>query len=56
MVITTSTSIMMMPPVPNDCARLISPLINPTVLSPWANTPAATSSITTLAKASAIPR
>ncbi|CVC30402.1 Uncharacterised protein [Serratia marcescens] len=56
MVITTNTSIMIKPPVPNDCANPINPLIKPTVLNPCAKTPAATNSITTLANASAMPR
>ena len=56
MVRITSTSIRIMLAEPKEVAIEIRPLIKPIVLNPWAKTPAATNSITTPAKASAIPR
>ncbi|MNS98683.1 hypothetical protein D3C72_1330550 [compost metagenome] len=56
MVRTTSTSIRIMLAEPKEVAMEIRLWIKPIVLRPWAKTPAATSSITTPAKASAIPR
>ena len=56
MVITASTNIIKNAEPPNDCAEAIKLVIKPIVLKLCANTPAATKSITTPAKASAIPR
>ena len=55
MVITTSTNIMIKPPVPNDCASPIA-ADKADGAQPLREHTRATSSITTLAKASAMPR